>query len=263
LLNFIFSSFDRTTAISNVCDPFIFDEIDPENRTTCEDCVKNLKEMAVPKDEMLMLCKYRADAGSCDDLFEEIITEEGICYTFNALKMSEIYRDESITDDFNFMNHNQTADHWTMEEGYKPTAPLTVYPRRALGSGARVGLFVLLRLYEYDLDYICRGPVQGFKILLHTPGEMPQVSKQYFRMPLNQEVLVAIKPQMMTTSEGLRHYPPNRRQCYFNNERELRFFKVYTQRNCELECLTNFTLQECGCIKFNMPSKGAVKCQDS
>jgi hypothetical protein len=46
--------------------------------------------------------------------------------------------------------------------------------------------------------------------MLHTPGEMPQVSKQYFRVPLNQEVLVAIKPQMMTTSKGLRHYSPNR-----------------------------------------------------
>jgi acid-sensing ion channel, other len=46
--------------------------------------------------------------------------------------------------------------------------------------------------------------------MLHTPGEMPQVSKQYYQVPLNQQVLVAIKPQMMTTSEGLRHYSPNR-----------------------------------------------------
>jgi acid-sensing ion channel, other len=259
-----FSSYSRMTAISQVCDNFIFNEIDPESLTTCEKCVKDLKEMAVPKDEMLMFCKYRNDTGECDDLFEEIITEEGICYTFNALKMSEIYRDESITEDFKFLNHNQSSgEDWSMEKGYSPTAPLTVYPRRALGSGARVGLNTLLRLYEYDLDYICRGPVQGFKILLHTPGEMPQVSKQYFRMPLNQEVLVAIKPQMMTTSEGLRHYPPNRRQCYFNNERQLRFFKVYTQRNCELECLANFTMKECGCVKFNMPSMGWQRiCED-
>lgn len=44
-----------------------------------------------------------------------------------------------------------------------------------------------------------------------------------------------------------------RRQCFFNEERYLQFFKVYTQQNCELECLTNFTLSQCGCVKFSMP----------
>lgn len=28
---------------------------------------------------------------------------------------------------------------------------------------------------------------------------------------------------------------------------------MYTQVNCELECLTNFTLTKCGCVKFSMP----------
>lgn len=95
------------------------------------------------------------------------------------------------------------------------------------------------------MDYICRGPVQGFKILLHTPGEIPRVSKQYFRVPLRQEVVVSVKPNMITTSDGLIEYAPDRRQCYFNNERHLKFFKVYTQSNCELECLANFTLGMC------------------
>lgn len=45
-----------------------------------------------------------------------------------------------------------------------------------------------------------------------------------------------------------------RRQCFFDTERQLRFFKIYTQRNCELECLANFTVKTCGCAKFSMPS---------
>ena len=70
---------------------------------------------------------------------------------------------------------------------------------------------------------------------------------------MRQEVVVSVKPNMITTSEGLADYAPERRQCYFNNERQLKFFKVYTQPNCELECLANFTLQKCGCVKFSMP----------
>lgn len=154
------------------------------------------------------------------------------------------------------VTENKNGTDWNLQDGYNDTGGnvAETYPNRVFGAGARAGLFALLRLYEQDLEYLCRGPVQGFKILLHTPGEVPQVSKHYFRVPLEQEVLVSVKPNMITTSEGLRHYLPNRRQCFFDSERQLRFFKVYTQRNCELECLSNFTRDECGCVKFSSPS---------
>lgn len=149
----------------------------------------------------------------------------------------------SLAQDFKYLDHNLSSDSWTLENGYSTNTP-TTYPRRVLGPGARAGLNIVLKLTEPDLDYICRGPVQGFKILLHTPGEIPRVSRQYFRVPLRQEVVVSVKPNMITTSEGLADYAPERRQCYFNDERNLQFFKVYTQSNCELECLANFTLRE-------------------
>lgn len=118
----------------------------------------------------------------------------------------------SLSPDYSQIDHNLSAKFWNLENGYNSTIDIDpqTYPYRVFGSGARVGLFVLLKLYEQHLEYICRGPVQGFKILLHTPGEVPQVSKHYFRVPLLQEVLVSVKPNMITTSEGLRHYEPNR-----------------------------------------------------
>jgi acid-sensing ion channel, other len=136
-----------------------------------------------------------------------------------------------------------SSKSWTLEDGYNTTDAET-YPRRVLGPGARAGLNIVLKLTKPDLDYSCRGPVQGFKILLHTPGEIPRVSKQYFRVPLKQEVVVSVKPNMITTSKGLYDYAPERRQCFFNRERNLKFFKVYTQSNCELECLAEFTLSK-------------------
>lgn len=93
------------------------------------------------------------------------------------------------------------------------------------------------------------------QILLHQPGEIPRVSLQYFRAPLDQEIIAAIKPDMMTTSDSLRGYHPQKRQCYFAGERKLTFYKIYTQQNCELECLANFTLINCGCVAFHMPRK--------
>ncbi|CAG9788697.1 unnamed protein product [Diatraea saccharalis] len=89
--------------------------------------------------------------------------------------------------------------------------------------------------------------------LLHNPAELPRLSQQYFRSPLSQEVVVAVKSKMLTTSDGLKSYSPDRRQCYFPSERYLKYFKIYTQSNCEMECLTNFTYARCGCVHFGMP----------
>lgn len=51
------------------------------------------------------------------------------------------------------------------------------------------------------------------------------------------------------------HNFPFRRQCYFNDERYLRYFRSYSQSNCQVECLTNYTINKCGCAKFWMPSR--------
>lgn len=160
-------------------------------------------------------------------------------FDFHFLNL-KIFR---LSEDFQYLNHNKTSDFWSLEKGYS-TRDEKTYPRRVMGSGARAGLNIVLKLNQADLDYLCRGPVQGFKILFHTPGEIPRVSKEYFRLPLRQEVLVTVKPNMITTSDDLIDYMPDRRQCYFSDERFLRFFKVYTQNNCELECLANYTLSK-------------------
>lgn len=151
---------------------------------------------------------------------------------------------------------NPNATRWSMERGYffNKYIGFNTYPYRVPSSGIKVGFFAELRLFQKDLDYICRGPTQGFKVTLHNPDELPQVSKHFVRVPLDQEVLVSVQPQMITTSDGLRNYNPIRRGCYFESERTLKFFKSYSQRNCELECVAEATLRKCGCVKFSMPS---------
>lgn len=62
------------------------------------------------------------------------------------------------------MSHGRSAEGWTLESGYPDNAPTETFPRRALSSGFSAGLFLVLKAYEQDLDYICRGPVQGFKV---------------------------------------------------------------------------------------------------
>lgn len=109
-----------------------------------------------------------------------------------------------------------------------------------------------------NFDYICRGPIQGFKLYLHSPADAAvQLSKIYTEIHLSPkyEINIAVKPNVITTSENLRSYDAKIRQCFYSTERSLRFFKVYTENNCRLECLANYTLSKCNCTAFYMPSK--------
>ncbi|KPJ13859.1 Sodium channel protein Nach [Papilio machaon] len=225
--------------------------------------VENLKQVSPNISEFFFGCKWKdTPKDNCANLFSPILTEDGVCYTFNTLHKEYQYLESTII--------NSTSDNvqrWSLEEGYPPSAPLETYPHRGSGYGAKAGLTFLLQTKAIDLDYLCKGPVQGFKILLHNPAELPRLSQQYFRSPLSQEVVVAVRPKMMTTSDGLKPYLPSvqvltllnehitdkLRQCYFPSERYLRYYKVYTQANCEVECLTNFTYARCGCVHFGMP----------
>lgn len=146
---------------------------------------------------------------------------------------------------------------WTLEKGYERNKEIdpTVYPYEILGAGSRGSFTIVLRLFENDFDYVCRGPIIGYKIAIHLPGDLPQISSHFIRIPTKQETLITFSPNVMRTSTNLHRYSSEARGCNFPNEGTLKYFKEYTQRNCELECLTDHTLRNCGCVKFSMPSK--------
>lgn len=153
---------------------------------------------------------------------------------------------------FESLSHSKSSLHWKFRGGYTTTDEETD-PRRVVGLKDSSGVSLTLWIDDIDIDHICRGNLQGYRVTLHSPGDIPRVSKEYFRIPLKKEVTVIVKPNMIKTSEGLRSYSPARRQCLFDNKKDLQFFKIYSQSNCELECLTNFTLNSCGSVKFSIP----------
>lgn len=98
---------------------------------------------------------------------------------------------------------------------------------------------------------------------VHAPNDFPWLSKHNFLLLQNHEALVMIKSTMTTTSQGLRIFNPEQRKCYFDGERDLKFFKIYTQSNCQLECLSNFTLKTCDCVIFSMPRNANITVCDT
>ncbi|CAO1422206.1 unnamed protein product [Diamesa tonsa] len=223
-----------------------------------KDCLKQLEELTVPQDEIFTACRWRGEKMDDCQKFTKVITEEGICYTFNMLDYRDIYKDEEIDDSMKNPDHGVRSNQWSLDSGYK-TTKTDLYPQRVLGSGLKSSLAIQLSLKKSNLEYSCKTGVQGFRITLHRPGEIPRTSKEYFNVPFNHQTIIGVKPRMIITSEELlKDYAPSGRQCY-HHERQLKYFKVYTQSNCELECLTEFVLRECKCVKFSMPHENGTK----
>lgn len=228
-----------------------------------------LNEATIPIKNTYPFCQWRNKIGSCSKLLVKTYTDEGICFTFNGLSVNELFRPNTYQYKYykKYVKSEAESRHslkWSLQDGYGTGSDMKSYPYRVLGAGSRPGFFIALQGLTKNMDYICRGAVQGFKIQLHSPDDVPRISNQYIRIPFGKEVLLSVKPSMIITSDGISNYTPEGRQCYFNDERYLKYFKIYTQSNCELECLSNYTLRQCGCVKFSMPRTSNMKvCNES
>lgn len=151
-----------------------------------------------------------------------------------------------------FIKNNPNVSNWNLESGYQSESNEIEYPIRLFDSYD--SLVIFLSLLEDDIDYVCSGLDQGFRVFLTMPGDAPRNSRYYLSVSLSETTRIRIKSKLITTSDGLRQYRPNERQCFFSSERRLRFFNIYTQYNCKTECLANFTKIKCGCVHFSMPS---------
>ncbi|XP_056634912.1 pickpocket protein 28-like [Diorhabda sublineata] len=200
-------------------------------------------------------CKYMGYVENCSEIFTPIITDEGICYSFNILDRDQLFKDTVVHyKDF----HKTKKSNWSIVHGYSLNDEAITYPRRALYAGAIFSLEGVLTVKDEDLDYSCGSSIQGFKIEISDPGRIPRVRQQHFRVPLDQVVVAAITPEITTTAEAIRRYSPKKRNCYLPDEKKLRYFKNYTQMDCQIECKTNYTLEKCQCIDFYMPREPHV-----
>lgn len=95
----------------------------------------------------------------------------------------------------------------------------------------------------------------GLQVRLHNPVETPKVADFGFLVSAGEEYRVTIRPIISNASPSLRKIPENKRQCLFSNEKYLKFYRTYTQRNCALECEANYTLATCSCVPYYLPSR--------
>ncbi|XP_068913456.1 pickpocket protein 28-like [Tenebrio molitor] len=246
------------------------DETMEGNKTIDNRFFEAIDELKPIGDDILPICVYMDRVLPCKELLTPIFVDQGICYSFNILGRDEIFRKHVYHYADYYDIRNKSRQDFDIETGYEEGAGINTYPRRALTSGADNALSIFFEYDTEETDFVCNNFHQGFRVLIHNPWEVPRLSKHYFRIPFDKVVIAAMSPEMVTTSREVRRFKPETRKCYMADERPLKHFQKYTQSNCLLECLTNYTLNECGCVWFFMPRDsdtavcgvGSAECMD-
>ncbi|KAF5296272.1 hypothetical protein FQR65_LT10267 [Abscondita terminalis] len=200
---------------------------------------------------MLKVCLWRQEEMVCDGIFNSAITDDGLCCTFNALPQDIIFKNSRDMAGLN-LTFPPEVDDWNPENGYSPNASINALPWRAAGAGSHLGLSVVL---DAQLkSYYCSSTAGvGFKVLLHNPLETPKMAEYASLIAPGLESRMVVQPKIYDASQTIRGIDINKRMCYFSNEKDLQFYRTYTELNCKLECQANYTLNVCGCVPFYLP----------
>ncbi|KAH8397812.1 hypothetical protein KR222_002754 [Zaprionus bogoriensis] len=213
-----------------------------------------LMEVAQPCDEMLLYCSFGSRKELCSMIFKSILTDDGLCCTFNALDPFYLLR--NYTDDVRLEPVQENTLYepidWTPERGYAKKLPEFYYPRTTGGTGSRMGLTVVLN--ASTAEYYCtKSMSNGFKVLVHNPAELPKVSNYGFIVTTGREARIPIEPVYEDATPSVRSIKKSVRRCLFSDENDLAYYRTYSRKNCELECEAKLLLRNCSCILYYLP----------
>jgi len=227
--------------------------------------------------DIINLCgisNYWVQKQDCDKLFVKSVTEYGICFTFNMLGHDSVFNQGTSSDFDTFkrtriakswdpeqlMNESRHEDDnepstWSLESGYLSDDEF-IQPTRA---NKKQTFFI--GIVNGINESFCeeREFPKNYKMFLHLPNELPQISYETIDIPLGTDDHILISADVMHYEDSLKNFAPEKRGCYYEGEKPLKIFKSYTKANCEYECMTNFAYSTCGCIKFSMPRTKDMK----
>ncbi|XP_055610822.1 pickpocket protein 28-like [Uranotaenia lowii] len=214
---------------------------------------KMLLSSTQPCDQMLQGCRYAQKIQKCMHMFQPVLTDEGLCCTFNSVDQAHMLQHEDKANAYIPEADNPFEPiEWTPEGGFVGSITNASFPRNIAGIGAHMGLTVVLDANVSD--YYCSSTSSyGFKLLLHNPTETPKMADFASYVMVGTENRIIVTPRISDASFLIRKFVQGQRQCVFANEANLSYFKTYSRNNCEMECEARLIQENCGCVLYYMP----------
>ncbi|KAG5676564.1 hypothetical protein PVAND_006388 [Polypedilum vanderplanki] len=175
---------------------------------------------------------------------KNVLSKDFDSYKRKNISSSWLHKTRQVNDD------NETI-YWTLDSGYiDDSDDSNVIPKEQISKTFSTTIIIINHI---DEENYCPQLGKILKIFFHLPMKFQHFLTENIQLKSVIKKLMFLNAKLYTSDESLKGYTPKQRQCYFEGEKNLKFFKSYTKSHCDWECVTNYTLDICGCTKFSMP----------
>lgn len=100
---------------------------------------------------------------------------------------------------------------------------------------------------------------------MHPSDELPLTFEfsDYCQFNYGMLLDILITPEIIETELELKKFPVEVRRCLFEDEHKMQFFKKYSVKNCEAECISKLSLRNCSCVPFDIIRDNNTRVCDS
>ena len=86
---------------------------------------------------------------------------------------------------------------------------------------------------------------------MHMPDTAPEMGEYGTALAPGTQNFLTIRPKMIIANPGVHPISHEKRQCFLQSEKKLKYYKNYSYHNCFMECVANYTFLVCHIIRVS------------
>ena len=198
-------------------------------------------DLVEDKNSYIPWCKYVEENHftSCD-IFEPVLTDQGVCYSFNAEPIHSILQNSTFKDAFINAYESELKDSKQI--------------KKSKGAGQNFALEFIINNGKYMKQ---KPEVWPLKVAISAFNGFYETASLSKNIRPGFVTVLSIQPMQIEATENLQFVPERARKCRFPHEIdqiEPHFFKTYSQISCTFECRVKLARKFCRCVPWNFPS---------